>query len=136
MNSRDPTCSSPLQSHATDKSVRIIASTCRSGNHNFLVLKHQVIPVLLSPDALAFFPLLVECPYSHRILCKPSDLFGGLLSDYSYMAYSMCQLDSSCEIPSMPLDDLCYRRQPPLSPCQYNLIIYIALCFPLGRLYM
>src|SRR3954464_9271096 len=75
MNSRDPTCSSPLQPPATDKSVWIIASTSRSGNHNFLVLKHQVIPVLLSPDALASFPFLVECPYSHQILCKPSDLF-------------------------------------------------------------
>src|ERR1041385_8078479 len=37
------------------------------------------------------------------------------------MASSMCQLDSLCEIPSSPLDDLCYHRQPPLTPCQYKL---------------
>src|SRR3954467_12742332 len=51
------------------------------------------------------------------------------------MASSMCQLDSSCEMPSMPLDDLRYHRQPPLSPCQYNLVVYIVLCFPLGKIY-
>src|SRR4051794_2106410 len=38
INSREPTCSSPLQSPSTDKSVWIIASTSRSGNHNSLVL--------------------------------------------------------------------------------------------------
>src|SRR4051812_15213390 len=75
INSREPTCSSPLQSHTTDKSVWIITSTSRSGNHNSCVLKHRIIPMLLPADAFALFPLLVECRYSHRILCDPSDLF-------------------------------------------------------------
>src|ERR1043165_9546722 len=58
--------------------------------------------------------------------------FRGLLSDYSYMAYSMCQLDSSCEIPSMPLDDLCYHRHPLDSvPIQRGHVYHAPL--PLGK---
>src|SRR3954467_13626463 len=74
INSREPTCSSPLQSPATDKSVWMIASTSLSGKHVSLVLKHLIIPMFLSPDAFAFFPLPIECRYSGRILCEPPDL--------------------------------------------------------------
>src|ERR1041385_3907069 len=55
----------------------MIASTSRSGKHDSLVLKHQIIPMLPSPDAFAFFLLPIECRYSHRILCEPFDLFVG-----------------------------------------------------------
>jgi hypothetical protein len=57
INSRAPLCSSPLQSPATDKSVWMITYTFRSGNHNSLVLKHRIIPMLLPSDAFAFFLL-------------------------------------------------------------------------------
>ena len=48
---------------------------------------------------------------------------------------SRCLLDSWREIPSLPLDDLYYRRQPPLTPCMpiQNLVMYFLICFPLGR---
>src|ERR1043165_2780767 len=62
-------------------------------------------------------------------------IFRGSLSDSSYMAYSMCQSDSPCEIRSLPLDDLYYHRQPSLTPCKYNVVMYIVLRFPLGKLY-
>ena len=79
-----------------------MASTSQSGYLNVLVLKHQGILMLLSPDALAFlFPsgwvsILTSDPLRN---IRP---FRGLLSDYSYMVYPMCQLNSSCEIPPCP----------------------------------
>src|ERR1041385_6732312 len=42
-----------LQSPATDNSVWIITSTSRSRNHISLVLKHRIVPMLLSPYAFA-----------------------------------------------------------------------------------
>jgi len=44
------------------------------GNHNSFVLKHRIIPMLLSPDAFAFFLLMVEYRYSYQTLCTPPDL--------------------------------------------------------------
>ena len=92
----------------------------RYGNHNSFVLKPRIILMLLSSDAFAFILLWLSTDtYTRLSVHHPT--FGGLLSDKSYMASSMCQLDSSCEIPSLPLDDLCYHRQPPLTPSQCRL---------------
>src|ERR1041385_2461495 len=113
----------------------MIASTSRSGKHDSLVLKHQIIPMLPSPDAFAFFLLPIKCRYSHRILCEPSDLFVDYYPTNLTWLIPCGNWNSPCEIPSLTLDDFCYHRQPPSTPCQYNLVMYIVLCLSLGKTY-
>src|SRR4051812_32018370 len=70
-----------------------------------------------------------------------SSLFDGILKNLSTsrvvvlinLGLFQVSMNSCREIPSLPLDDLCYHRQSPLTPCQYKLAKYIWLYFFLGK---
>ena len=92
----------------------------------FWVVVNREPRILLLHHSFCLMSPLLDC-----IFLKPFDMM--CRGHHRHFDFSQVLLGCIGEIPSLPLDDLSYHQQPPLTPCQYKLgHVYLAL-LPLGK---